>query len=467
MTEQTNNSNEKVTLAPIQPFILVIFGITGDLARRKVLPALYHLFKDGLLPDNIHIIGTSRQNLSNKQFLNEIELCVLEADHQCDPEVLKTFENKTEIIQFDPTNNQDYLKLTTLLDQIESKYNLTMNRLFYLSIPPAVYSLLVNKLGQHNIGKNPRSRLLVEKPFGSDSKSANELINITSKHFKENQVYRIDHYLAKESAQNILTFRKYNPLFYDIWNNKHINDIQVIASESIGIEGRVHFYEQVGALRDLIQSHLMQLMALTTIELPDNINDANEIHKAKKNLLDSIMPPTIEAIKKTAIRGQYIGYRQEVNNPLSTVETYASIKLEINNKRWQGIPITITTGKALSTKKTEIIITFKSKHITGINKLTFRIQPNDGIDIELLVKKPGFEQSLETAKMNFSYHDSFDKLVHPDAYERVLIDAARGDNMLFATSEEVLISWRILDPITSYWQQNDQDLKFYTPGDTL
>ncbi len=457
------------TLA-LAPSILVIFGITGDLARRKVLPALYHLSKDDLLPTDFEIVGTSRRPLDIDELLKVLELRLLEVDNVCDPAALQVFRQRLRFVQLDPANGDDYDALHQTLDDIETEHAVCMNRLYYLSIPPQVYGSVVASLGSRGLNQGcqhgqSESRLLVEKPFGYDYTSAEELIATTAAAFREDQVLRIDHYLAKETAQNILTFRRHNPLFASIWNNHNVQSIDIVAYEKIGIEGRIDFYEHVGALRDLIQSHLMQLLTLTTMELPPRVGDSAAVHTAKETLLDAIVPPALSDVTTKVIRAQYEDYREEVNNPDSTTETFVSIQLEIANERWQGVPIRLLTGKAMATKRTDITLCFG--HIgpdTADNQLTFRIQPNEGIDIQLLVKKPGYDNAVHPASMDFSYLTTFDGHGHPDAYERVLIDAIRGDNTLFATSREVLASWRVLQPILDQWGHDSSDLRTYPIG---
>jgi glucose-6-phosphate 1-dehydrogenase len=450
-----------------QPTVIVLFGVSGDLAGRKVLPALYHLVKDGLLPDKIRVIGTSRQELTKAKLLKNIELCVLEEDKVCDPAVLKKFNNIFEVLKFDPVDESDYLKLKEELDKIESAEGCCFNRLFYLSIPPQVYSPIVRLLGSsglargcsHKVGK---SRLLIEKPFGYDLKSAKDLIKQTGKYFKENQIYRIDHYLAKETAQNILAFRRHNPLFNDIWDNSLISKIHIRALETIGIEGRANFYDNMGALRDIIQSHLIQLMAITTMDLPNDITSSDEIHAEKIKLLNKTR---LEKLNNASlIRGQYETYKKEVANPKSATETYVRLCLNVANKRWAGVPMVLETGKSLYTKTTDLIIDFSRPADRDCNQLTIRIQPDEGIDIKLFVKKPGFDNVMQSANMDFSYLTAFRNQAHPDAYERVIVDAIRGDQSLFASSKEVIRSWEILQPILSRWQNNSDDLVIYPNG---
>jgi glucose-6-phosphate 1-dehydrogenase len=446
----------------LEPTILVIFGITGDLSHRKLLPAMYHLVKDKLLHEKTMIVGVSRHELSVDEFLEKVELCVLERDNVCDPDVLHQIRQKFRMVQIDQEKESDYNKLLTTLNDIETEAGICMNRLYYLSVPPRVYSSVVKNLGEHGLNgscqhNRATTRLLVEKPFGYDLATAKELIADTEKYFSEEQVLRIDHYLAKESAQNILTFRRHNPIFTDSWDGKHISRIEVVAHEKIGVEGRVGFYDQVGALRDIVQSHLLQLLALVMVELDGNDENV-ALHDAKQVLLASLRPIDVS---KT-IRGQYEGYKEEINNPDSTTETYVRLELASSLPNWQGTVIGLETGKALMNKKTEICVVF-SDSSTTTNELTFRIQPNEGIDLQLTAKKPGFSHRLQRVSMDFSYHGVFDEPGHPDAYERVLVDAVRGDHSLFATSPEVIASWQTLQPILEYWQ-NSNDIVIYKPG---
>jgi glucose-6-phosphate 1-dehydrogenase len=333
-------------------------------------------------------------------------------------------------------------------------------------VPPGASNPIVANLGEHGLNAScphgrAATRLLVEKPFGYDLPSARELIAETAKYFGEEQIFRIDHYLAKETVQNILTFRFNNPIFETIWDAEHIARVDVVATETIGIEGRATFYEQTGALRDLVQSHLLQLLATATMERPSEMA-SDAVHAERLKLLQAVEPVPADKTGERAVRGQYDGYKKEVSNDDSFVETFASLKLFIDSPRWQNVPMHITTGKALDVKKTEVNITFK-QHATGshTNVLTFSVQPNEGIDINLCVKKPGFDDQIQSAVMDFSYQRAFDDHGHPDAYERVLVDAVRGDHTLFATSDEVLASWHILQPVLETWTKNGDDLKTY------
>lgn len=455
-------------VTPLEPAILVIFGITGDLAQRKLFPALYHLYKDKLIDQRTEIIGLSRRDISVDELLTKIEVCVLETDNVCDPDTLALFKSRLRMLRFDPVNADDYATLHSTLDDIETKQGQCLNRLYYLAIPPQIYGPVIKNLGEQGLQTGCQhhtavSRLLVEKPFGYDLASAQELIDETSRYFHEDQIFRIDHYLAKESAQNIVTFRQQNPMFAGIWNRESVRHIEIVASEKIGVEGRASFYDNVGALRDVVQSHLLQLLALVTMELPASGGTDSTLHRAKQHLLDSILPVDMQAAD--VVRAQYDGYRDEVQNPTSTTETYVGLSLTIDNDRWRGVPLRLTTGKALENKRTAICLTFAAPHGDASNRLTFRIQPNEGVDIELAVKRPGFDDKTEMVKMDFSYHGVFNEPTHPDAYERVLADAIRGDRSLFATSGEVLASWRILQPVLDAWSMLEgAALPTYAPG---
>jgi glucose-6-phosphate 1-dehydrogenase len=304
---------------------------------------------------------------------------------------------------------------------------------------------------------------LVEKPFGYDLVSAKDLISETAKVFGEEQVFRIDHFLAKETVQNILTFRFQNPIFEALWNHRYISSIDIAAAEKIGIEGRVRFYEPLGAIRDIIQSHLLQILAIVTLDQPA-VLDSEHIHAAKQALLDHVQPVPPDQVRSRTVRAQYEGYRKEVDNPDSVTETYAGITVFVDSERWKDVPVSLWTGKALAEKKYEITINFQSGEGGEGNRLRFRLQPNEGIELDLLTKKPGFNDELQAVAMDFSYHQNFENPEHPNAYERVLVDAVRGDHTLFATSEEVLASWRIVQPVLDQWAKSADDLFFYEPG---
>ena len=447
-----NKSDFKITEAPV----IVVFGITGDLSKRKLLPALYHLLSKDVLPEDTKIIGVSRKNLTTQELLDTVELCVLEKDNVCDPVGLKKVQAAIQTFQLDPDVGEDFDKLKILLDQIDGSKK--RSRLIYMSTPSDAYSKIVQQLGEHHFNDS-RTKLLLEKPFGHNLESAKDLIKIIKGHYSEEQIYRIDHYLAKETAQNLLAFRMHNSIFQSIWDSEHIHKVTIRAYESIGIQGRADFYEKTGALRDLIQSHLLQLLCITLMDTPQSMN-SKSIHESKQSFLKNVEV----AEPSKAIRAQYDSYKKEVNNPTSHVETFASVKITHDSKRWKNTEILLETGKGLDKKITEIIIEFVTPHEEIRNKLTFQIQPDEGIHLDLAIKEPGFETLMKHAELYFQYKDSFGEKNNVDAYERVLMDALRNDQSLFASDQEVLETWQILDPVISAWSKNDKGLIIYKKG---
>jgi glucose-6-phosphate 1-dehydrogenase len=441
---------------PKHPPVIVIFGITGDLSKRKLLPALYHLFRQELLPEDTRIIGISRKPLTPEKLLSTVELCVLEKDNVCDPVGLKRVQQAIRTLQLDPEKPEDYRELGKLLDSFDKGGKRT--RLFYMSIPAAAYPPIVKNLAAAGLNEE-RNRLLLEKPFGYDLDSAGKLIDLLSEDFRESQIYRIDHYLAKETAQNLLAFRLHNPIFIPLWNCEHIRRVHIRAFETINIEGRKDFYERTGALRDFIQSHLMQLLSITMMDVPADMS-SGAIHAAKQSFLERLLP----ADPAEAVRGQYEGYRDEVGNPASHVETYAALHLKHGAERWQHTDILLETGKAMDEKTTEIAVEFKTPHERRRNSLIFRIQPGEGISLDLVAKEPGFSDKMHHAALDFRYQETFKDRQHIDAYERVLMDALRGDQALFASDREVLATWRVLQPIIETWQASGEGLLTYKAG---
>lgn len=452
----------------LEPSIIVIFGMTGDLSRRKLLPALYHLFKDRLLDEQTSILGVTRREVDLNEILNEVKSSISESDHDFNENAWDRLQNEVQMIRLDITKSSEYKALLKKLNDIEAQHGVCMNRLYYLSVPPETTGSIVTYLGENGLNKSCQhgaatTRLLIEKPFGRNYKSAYQLIQKISKQFKENQIFRIDHYIAKETVQNIVTFR-FNNLFEEMWNREYISSILISAVETIGIEGRGIFYEQVGALRDFVENHLMQLLAVTTLDLPSIIS-SETIHEAKLDLLKKIPPVPLKNVDKLTARGQYEGYRKEANSANSEVETYAALQLQIKSERWRGVPILLRSGKMLDQKKSEIRVVFRPRRLgSPSNILVFRLQPEEGIGLDLLVKKPGFGEEPQPTAMDFSYQNVFDNNGHPDAYERVLVDAVKGDHTLFSTSKEVLRSWEIVNPILDAWAKDSKSLEFYEEG---
>lgn len=436
--------------------MIVIFGITGDLSKRKLLPALYHLMSQGLLAEGTRIVGVSRHELSAEELLNTVELCVLEKDNICDPAGLERIKAALVTHQLQPDQPDDYRQLKELLDSFDS--NGERQRLLYMAIPASAYGPIVSQLAA--VGLNDaRSRLLLEKPFGYNLGSAEELIGLVHQDFQEDQIYRIDHYLAKEVAQNLLAFRVHNPIFVPLWNAGHISRVTVRQTETIGIEGRANFYEQTGALRDIVQSHLLQLLCVTLMDPPADMSSA-AIHASKERFFARLQP----ANPAEAQRGQYDSYRQEVDNPDSVVETYVRLQLQHASEQWQGTDIILETGKGLAERSTSVTLEFKTPHERQRNSLTFQIQPDEGISLDLVVKEPGFDDKLRHAALDFRYNRTFAESQHIDAYERVLMDAVHGDQSLFASDRDVVATWQVLQPLLDAWQAGGQDLIGYPFG---
>ena len=455
----------------LTPATIVIFGVTGDLSRRKLLPSLYELEKNGLLHPNTRILGITRRKFKVSWLLKDTKEGVRAKDGRVFNKTLKNLGKKIELYAMNAASPDGYPELKKYLDDIEDEVGTCMSRLYYLAVPPQISAPIITYLGENSLNRGcakhgTLSHLLLEKPFGFDSKTAAELITTTRQYFEEKQLFRIDHYLAKETVQNLVTFRFRNPIFEDIWDNRHIKSITITADEKLDIEGRANFYEQVGAMRDLIQSHLLHVMSVIMMDRPKDITSSDDVHAERQRVLDNIEPVPANHMLERMIRGQYKGYRNEVENATSNVETFVALKLFSRQTRWLNVPIYVRTGKALAAKRTCITVEFKpkAKDHTHTNQLVFYIQPNESIVIELWVKKPGFERQLQVAPMQFSYKQVFDTHGHPDAYERVLVDAIRGDNTLFATSDEVMASWHILQPVLDYWGTHNDDVVSYQKG---
>lgn len=420
-----------------KPTILIIVGISGDLARRYLLPALQHIDEAGLLPERFRVIGITRQDSLT------IEDLITEGSSD--------FARKhLDLYKMDLADITQYEAFKSKLADIETSFGSAAQRIFYLSVPPQISQPIIVQLGKTGLATVPNTKLLLEKPFGTDYASAKDLIDDIKQHFNEDQVYRIDHYMAKEMAQNLLVFRRSNPLFARTWNHGFIEKIEISALESIDIEGRVGFYEQTGALRDMVQSHLLQLTALALMDISD---DNMPITKLRLRALKNLLPP--DDIASNVIRGQYDGYRAQVGNSHSAVETYVSMTLRSKDPRWQGVPITLTTGKSLEKRSTEVHIHYRHEDEEKTNELIMRVQPDEGIDLRLWIKQPGYAHEVEQRPLDLTYEQYFGDL--PGAYEHVFVDAMRRERSLFTTSEEVLESWRILEPIQRAWEMQASD----------
>ncbi len=421
----------------LQPTTLVILGVTGDLSQRYLLPALAEICQSSDIRGHLKILGISRHQITAQEILK---------NHA------QSLAGQFTTYQMDYSQPAEYQKLKDFLENQD-----TQQIIFYFAVPPDAVLPIVDNLGKAQMNTS-RYKLLMEKPFGTDLASAKKLIKEINKFFKEEQVYRIDHYLAKEMAQNIAVFLGSNALFRDVWNNHFIEKIQIVAKERLGVEGRGNFYEQTGALRDILQSHLLQLAALTLMEPCPDVFDFSQVQPRRLAALNQL-----SADVDSVVRGQYTGHKEEVNSPDSNTETFISLRLKSSSPIWQGVPIQLASGKKLDQKLTEIRVYFKKTQAAQANLLRLRVQPNEGIELALWVKKPGFEQDLQMLPLDFNYQQYFDKL--PDAYEQVIVDAVRSRMNLFASSDEVLASWAILQPVLDTW--GNKELKIYKPASTL
>lgn len=415
---------------------LLIFGITGDLSKRKLLPAIHEIIESGAASD-LEIIGVSRRTVNIAELLR-------------DSVGERAQHNLFQIYEMDVAAASDYTKLKTFVSLQDDE-----QLLVYLSVPPRAATQIVDFLGEAGLN-SANVKLLFEKPFGEDLASAEEIITRTARYYNESQLYRIDHYLAKEMAQNIVALRGGNALFRHVWNKDAIEKIEIRATETIGIEGRAQFYEQTGALKDVVQGHLMQLLALTLLELPHEI-DWDELPKLRAHALQQLKP----AHPEQAIRAQYDSYQAEVENPGSGTETFVSLMLESTDPRWENVPLQLITGKALKKKATEIRVYLRRTDEAQSNCIVFRVQPNEGVAINLFTKKPGYERAFETQQLSFNYAEHIEL---PDAYEQVIVDAIRSRKSLFTSSDEVLASWRTLQPLLNAWAMDTMPLMIYSKG---
>ncbi|MEK7213918.1 MAG: glucose-6-phosphate dehydrogenase [Patescibacteria group bacterium] len=439
--------------------IFIIFGITGDLAGRKLLPALLSLYVKKQLPLKFAIVGFSRRLFSKEEFRDYIRGHINIRSGQFKEEDIKHFIDHMYYEQGLFDKSESYSNLAFRLKTIDDGFKQCSNKLFHLSIPPILYESIFDFLSRSSLtipcrGNEGWTRILVEKPFGNDIDTAKRIDKKLGEHFDENQIFRIDHYLAKEALQNILAFRFTNSLFEPLWNHNHIDKIHIKLLEKIGVENRGAFYDNIGALKDVGQNHMLQMLALVAMEAPDKF-DAENIRKERSKILNHLMPITPKNVGSRIVKGQYEGYRLEQGvREYTKTETYFRLETYINTPRWKDIPFYLESGKALADTKTEIDIYFKNPNTVDEEKqniLTFRIQPDEGIKIRFWVKTPGFEMKVEPKTLKFKYADFPSLLVLPDAYERVLYDAITGDQTLFTSTEEVLNAWKYITSVISSW----------------
>ena len=456
------------------PCAFVIFGVRGDLTHRLVIPALYNLAAAGLLPDRFCVVGVARIAMSSDEVRDSLmEGLKKFATRPVDEAIARRLLECVSSIEADPKDPASFDAMRDRLEKLETDRSTAGNRLFYLATPPSAFAPIGRELGRAGLLKEEGGawrRPVVEKPFGHDLTSARELNKVLQSVFNEEDVYRIDHYLGKETVQNILVFRFGNLLFEPIWNRNYIDYVEITAAEVLGVEQRAGFYEETGALRDMVANHMLQLLSLTAME-PPLAFDASSVRGKKVEVLSAIRPMTIEEVAERTVRGQYgpgqidgkpvPGYHQEPGvAPASKTETFAGVQFFIDNWRWAGVPFFLRSGKRLSRNLTEIAVHFKrtpqtlfvheSDNEVERNVIAFRIQPNEGISVDFAAKRPGTEMHTANVQLNFRYREAFGTK-SPVAYETLLLDAMRGDATLFTRRDEAEAEWRLITPIEDAW----------------
>ncbi len=454
--------NRKIIVSP--PFEYIIFGVTGDLATKKLLPALFHRYVDGQVSEDSKIIGCARQSKSNDVFKQEVRQ-LLEEQHQRQAgyvEKIALFLELLSYIQLDVNKDRDWASLAT---NIAGKEN-GLVRVFYLSVGPSLFEPTLSGLKTHKLNRN--ARMVVEKPLGFDLGSAKKLNRLLTQVFSESCIYRIDHYLGKETVQNLMALRFANSMFEPLWNYQYIDHVQITVAETVGVQGRGGYYDKSGAMRDMVQNHLIQLLCLCAMEAPRTY-EADSVRDEKLKVLHSLKPITGEAVRENTVRGQYVesdgqsSYKKDVGNLNSSTESYVALRVEIENWRWSGVPFYLRTGKKLKANQAEIKIVLKSaphlifgdnSHGISQNALIIRLQPNEGVDLQIVSKEPGlggmrFRQTI----LDTTIAEQNDKSPRMNAYERLMLDVVRGDQTLFMRGDEVEASWCWIDPIIEAWEE--------------
>ncbi|HEY5082678.1 MAG TPA: glucose-6-phosphate dehydrogenase [Bauldia sp.] len=461
----------------VDPFDLVVFGGSGDLAYRKLLPALYHRHRDGQLPAAARIIGVSRRPMSDDDYRAATRQALIDHVDKNDLDgSVDTFLQRLHYLPVDAQAETGWDALADLLKAGEDRI-----RAFYLAVAPELFGPISEKLGAHHL-VTPKTRVIIEKPVGHDLASAKEVNDDVGKFFDESQVYRIDHYLGKETVQNLMALRFGNALFEPLWNSAHIDHVQITAAESIGVAGRAGYYDHAGALRDMMQNHLIQLLCLVAMEAPGHM-DADSMRDEKLKVIRALKPIDASNAAHLIVRGQYRdgsgpegalpAYTKEVNNSSSTTETFIALKAEIDNWRWAGVPFYVRTGKRLPVRESEIVVAFRkiphsifdaNAGTIEENRLVLRIQPDEGVKLWLMIKDPGpGGMRLRYVPLDMSFAEQFGAR-SPDAYERLLLDVIRGNQTLFMRRDEVEAAWAWIDPIAEAWEKSRDAPKPYPAG---
>ncbi|PYE90346.1 glucose-6-phosphate dehydrogenase [Phyllobacterium leguminum] len=465
-------------IIPVAPFDCIVFGGTGDLAERKLIPALYQRQRAGQLSEPTRIIGVSRSSMSDEEYRAFARAAIQEhvKPEEIDDKEVETFLARLFYVPVDVKTDNGWDALKTLIEKKPARI-----RAFYLAVSPALFGDIASHLKTHGL-ITPDSRIIVEKPIGRDLKSAMDLNDTIGKVFREDQIFRIDHYLGKETVQNLMALRFANVLYEPLWNSAHIDHVQITVAETVGLEGRADYYDKAGALRDMVQNHILQLVCLVAMEPPSSL-EANAVHDEKVKVLRSLQPITPANVEEYTVRGQYRagassggpvkGYLDELEGHTSNTETFVAIKAEIENWRWAGVPFYLRTGKRLAARVSEIVVTFKpiphSIFDQGAgrilpNQLVIRLQPDEGVKQWLMIKDPGpGGMRLRHVPLDMSFAESFHER-NPDAYERLIMDVVRGNQTLFMRRDEVEAAWRWIDPILEGWEDNSQPTQGYTAG---
>ncbi len=477
--QQSDEHEGSSTFVPVDPFEIVVFGATGDLARRKLLPSLYHRYCDGQIPDNSRIIGVSRTELTREAFVALVRDAYAEFEdaENWKPDCFEAFAEMLDYVALDVmSDGDDWARLDETLGPKSD-----LIRIFYLAMPPKLYVRIAEGLDKAGLA-HAESRVVLEKPLGRDFASADAINAGVGRVFDENRIYRIDHYLGKETVQNLMVLRFGNILLEPLWNSRAIEHIEITVAETLGVNGRGAYYDASGALRDMVQNHLLQLLCLTTMEPPASI-DADDLRTEKIKVLRALRPVTAANVAETTVRAQYTkgridgvpvdDYLADADTVESGTESFVAIRTEIENWRWAGVPIYMRSGKRMATRRSEIVIQFRpvphsifpGETNLDANKLVIRLQPDEAVTLWMEIKEPGAGGlRLKTLPLNLSYADNF-AVRYPDAYERLLMDVVRGNLSLFMRRDEVEAAWHWVDGIIDAWAETQQRLSLYPAGE--